>query len=161
MNDVLLVIMAYAFCIIRYLMLIIIFVICVFIIHVWVITAATDTRHNDTWEGYANQTVTKDCFKPNPRDSSQPSNLTVDGAGAVLLYFRKRLQSRFVWGLDMLLSVTLLIFLVTFCFLVARWFCDGDTGKFSTSEPDRTACIQPWLGNIDKMVSFHTVLSTN
>ena len=35
----------------------------------------------------------------------------------------------------------------------AFWFCDGCIGGFSTSEPDRSACIDPWILDVEEMLS--------
>lgn len=35
----------------------------------------------------------------------------------------------------------------------AFWYCDGCIGGFSTSEPDRSACIDPWIMNVEEMLS--------
>ena len=40
----------------------------------------------------------------------------------------------------------------------AFWFCDGCMGDFSTPEPDRSSCIDPWIEEIESMLGYETAL---
>ena len=37
-----------------------------------------------------------------------------------------------------------------------HWFCNGCTGEFKGSQPDRTECVAAWVLDIQSMVSGYT-----